>query len=159
LNLPQCTRRLLGLLPILLTPTASAQVASPAYRAFAGCYTLTLSSWSKPYQYPQPPKVFRLDTAQADTLQDGTIYRVVAPNPSGFGKFQPRWAFRSPTSIEVFWSTGFAGVTLHLVAKGDTLSGKAQAFSDIEAPGIVEPSGFARAVRISCPQSLRAGAT
>jgi len=147
---------MLGIVTMLLGSRASAQRADASgFRRFLGCYRLTLSSWSKPYEYPQPPRIFRLEARPTDTTDDGVTYRVVSPNPPGFGKFPPGWTLRGPDSVEVFWSTGYTGVTLRLVARAGVLTGRAQAFSDIVGPDIIEAIGSARAARISCPVGLR----
>lgn len=130
----------------------------------AGCYTLSLGSWSGPFpsnmpEGHQPPRVFRLGVTGSDTAGDGTVYRNVTPNPAVFGKFQPQWGVRAPDTVTVFWSTGLVDVTLDLVGKGDTLVGRAKAFTDLQMPAIIQPWAAARAIRVVCPASLRPPAT
>ncbi len=128
------------------------------FATIAGCYALTLGEWSGPFPSGvpaahQPPPNFRLLTTGADTAGDGTIYRSVTPNPAVFGRFLPEWGVHmSGPTIEVFWSTGFAGVrpSLWRYDGGGRLEGHATAFTDLEAGGVVQPTTSAKAVRVAC---------
>ena len=135
------------LLAVALMATGlNAQAAS----AFTGCYSVTMGGWSGPFpsgssEYHQPPRAFRLDTASISI--DG--YHRVEPNIARLGnRMQPGWRVSAPDSVHVFWSSGFAGVDLKLVARGDTLKGIARAFHDVIGP--VQPTAPVVAVRIAC---------
>lgn len=134
---------------------ASPTTAPLDYRRIAGCYALTLGEWSVPTTY-LPPPTFNLKTTGPDTSGDGTIFRSVAPNPSTFGQFSPAWGIHARGPVEVFWSTGFAGVRLSLwFFDGEqgrpTLEGRADVFADVETPGMKQPTASAKAQRVTCP--------
>jgi hypothetical protein len=135
--------------------TAARPTTAPLdYRQIAGCYALVLGEWSAPTQY-QPPRTFNLKATGADTSSDGTIFRPVSPNPSMYGSFSPQWAIRAVGSIEVFWSTGFAGVRLTLWPENGqkrraTLEGHATVFTDLETAAMQQPTVPAKARRVSC---------
>jgi hypothetical protein len=57
----------------------------------------------------------------------------------------------SKDSINMFWSTGFIGVRLRFVARGDSLVGTATAFRDAHASGDPpDPSASVIATRVNC---------
>jgi hypothetical protein len=149
-----------ALLVVIAYPVSAQSASTSRYTSVAGCYVLTLGPWSGPFpsnmpEGHKPPRVFRLSVAGSDTAGDGKIHTTVTPNPPVFGKFRPAWGLRAPDSVRVSWSTGFVGVILDLVGNGDTLRGRARAFTDLELPEIVQPSAPAMAVRTVCPASLR----
>jgi len=116
---------------------------------------MTVGSWSGPFpsgsaDYHQPPAIIRLDTTK--NVRHAEYYNVVPNVPKLGTRMLPGWHFRSPDSLGVFWSSGFAGVTLDLVVRSDSLVGTAQAFTDVM--GLVQPSAPVFGVRIPCPKEL-----
>ena len=59
------------------------------------------------------------------------------------------WRVEGRSNVEIYWSTGFAGVVLKLDAAGDSLVGLAHAFHDVIGP--VQPTAPVVAKRIACP--------
>ena len=128
--------------------------ATPSHTSIAGCYTVELGAWSGSFPsgsptYHQPPSRMRLDTTE--TTRPTGYYTVTPSIPRLGGRMSPRWRFRAPDTVRVFWSSGFAGVGLTLVVHGDTLRGVAKAFHDVIGP--VQPSADVIAVRIPCADS------
>ena len=98
-----------------------------------------------------PPARFQLDSALLPPpFQRGKSRRVLPAAIGGGARrnFPAGWRAVRADSIEVYWSTGFAGVRLHLRQRGDTLEGVAEAFYDVIGP--TEPTAHIRAVRGAC---------
>lgn len=150
------TRRLAFVLS-LATPSMLPffmQGQNPVASKAAGCYRDTLGVWSGPFPSGLtaehiPPPEFQLDTTMLAPLRQSG-YRRVLPQAIGSRRrtFPAGWRAVTSDSIEVYWSTGFAGVKLHLRQHGDTLDGVAEAFYDVIGP--TEPTAHIRAVRRIC---------
>jgi hypothetical protein len=145
-----------GLVAVVMLPVAckpAAKARSSTLASVAGCYRINLGRWS--WRFPSglttehiPPEHFELDTALLGPPDDAWHQRrvmpqmlVVAPRhvwPAG-------WRFNGADSIEVTWSTGFAGVRLRLRSYGDTLRGRAQSFYDVVGP--LEPTASVIAIK------------
>jgi len=131
---------------------------SAAVRRLSGCYRLTLGRWSRPLEataIPQartPPERFRLDTtALPGPFSAGYAVEPPAVFATRRGVRPAAWRPLGGDSLRVFWSTGFVGVRLHLVAQGDTLVGRAVTFHDAYAEGEPrDPEASVTAVRIGC---------
>jgi hypothetical protein len=131
--------------------------APPAPSGLPGCYRLALGPWSGPFPsgWPaahQPPAHIRLDSAPLPPPHDRDGYRRVEPDLAAFGggTVPPGWRAVRADSLEAYWSNGFAGVTLALAARGDSLRGTAHAFHDVVGPGVVQPTAAVRAARVPC---------
>jgi hypothetical protein len=109
------------------------------------CFALTLGPWSWPVPFGPPQLYQPPDTFQLLSPWEGHPGHYVRPDLPGLGT---RWKRISHDSIEIYWSTGFAGVRLLLTGSGDTLSGTAIPFWDVAAS---EPTATATAIRIRCP--------
>ena len=139
---------------------ARAQKDSSTFvRDRAGCYALRLGRWSGPLptnspEAHTPPSRFRLDTVAVQTRPRSRF--AVEPDQLVPGRMVASWIPMSKDSISMFWSTGFIGVRLRFVARGDSLVGVATAFRDAHAPGDPpDPSASVIATRINC--ALRTG--
>ena len=138
----------------LLADNARAQPGRDP-RAVAGCYRLTLGTWSNPLDHSAsmtPPVLFALDTLVAGHYGRETTWTV---RPSSLTTrrhpFPAAWSYRGTDSLLVFWSTGFTGVRLQLAMAGDTLRGYAITFDDVDGPGTPPDSrASVVAVRSAC---------
>ena len=116
------------------------------------CYALTLGPWSGPFPSGSPELHQPPDTFQLLSQAEGHYHHYVRPGlPALEGRGWTGWKRFSQDSIEVFWSTGFAGVRLLFTRLGDTLSGTATPFWDVIGPR--QPSATAIAIHIACPDS------
>lgn len=144
---------------LAMTNPLGAQASVPAtVSSLAGCYGLELGEWEGPARssttdWHEPPRIFRLDTTLS-TRRPGSygarpewIFLDSQRTP-----LQPWWRLRPSDSLEVIWSTGFSGVRLAFRVRGDSLVGRAQAFTDVR--GQPQPSAAAVAKRRSCPADL-----
>lgn len=97
-----------------------------------------------------PPPRFRLDTVTATTEPNPRL--VVEPTHLVPGSKTASWTLLPNDSIRMFWSTGFAGVSLRLRVRGDSLVGVATTFHDTHYPGEPpEPSASVVLTRTACP--------
>lgn len=98
-------------------------------------------------------RLFRLDTTRS-TRRPGSYG--ARPNwvflDSQRMRLPSWWRVRPPDSLEVIWSTGFAGVQLAFRVRGDSLVGRALAFADVRRQ--LQPSATVVATRRSCPEWL-----
>jgi hypothetical protein len=116
------------------------------------CYALMLGAWSGPFPSGSPEVHQPPDTFQLLSPAEGHYHHYVRPGlPALGGRGWTGWKRFSNDSVEVFWSTGFAGVRLVFTRLGDTLSGTATSFWDVIGPQ--EPIATATAIRIACPDS------
>ena len=138
-------------------PIRGQQDTSARIRQRAGCYALTLEQWSRPPRPEEgwptaqtPPSQFRLDTIP---VQTGAKRRfAVEPAQLVAGRMPASWALLPNDSIDMFWSTGFVGVTLRMSIRGDSLVGIATAFHDAHIIGEPpDPSASVVATRTVCP--------
>jgi hypothetical protein len=140
-------------LPVLGT-SAVAQVQSPAN--LAGCYSLTLGTWSPPLRHASasqtPPRHLRLDTVPAvRSRPQDSLWAVHPSTLVARGRWPASWRLRAADSALVVWSTGFSGVRLHLRIFGDSLRGEAATFSDARIIGDPpEPRASVDLVRETC---------
>jgi hypothetical protein len=120
----------------------------PAVRRAAGCYRIvraadvihTSGDTTAPTNRETLPPWFELvDTALAPPL-DG-LYALRPGTVIPGRKMIAVWRPKRPDSVIVSWSTGFHGIALALVARGDTLVGRSTAFSDAHVIGALEPAG------------------
>ena len=126
--------------------------------AFAGCYHLELGRWTRlwifsatPAPYQIPPSAFQLETHPVDSATPNRFRvrpnRIVAGTPSRLDG----WVLApdGSKSLYITWTDGFTGVSLHLEPDGNSLRGRATAYTD--APGLLPfPSARAVAVRVAC---------
>lgn len=142
-------------------PAARAQAM-----AWPACYALDVGPWSGPFpsESPaehQPPAIVRFDTAAVDAASGAAFaaagYRRMTPNLSVFAGMrgrrpQPAWRAVGRDSLEAFWSSGFAGVRMRAVVRGDSLRGVVAAFHDVG--GVVQPTASVAGVRVACSGAL-----
>jgi hypothetical protein len=149
----RCSFFIIAVVGVLASP---AQAQSPT--APNACYELKLDSWSGPFPsgWPavhQPPDTVYLHPDYAKTFGGRGQSPRASPHLAVVRKgsmVDPIWETPTPDSLIVIWSTGFAGVRVHLELKGDSAIGVAHAFHDVEGTGIVQPHAAARAKRITC---------
>jgi hypothetical protein len=97
-----------------------------------------------------PPAQFRLDTT---ILAPAMPRFAVEPAHIAAGRLAASWAVVPGDSIEMFWSTGFVGVTLRFAVRGESLIGVARTFHDAHYIGETpDPSAPAIAIRTRCAQ-------
>ena len=136
---------------------------SAAVHRLSGCYRITLGSWSGPLPATgmpaahTPPAHFRLDTvAVQGRFASGYVVEPHALARQRRGVRPASWRPLGGDSLSVVWSTGFVGVTLRLVARGDTLVGRARTLHDAHAAGEPpDPEASVTAVRVRCEAELR----
>ena len=134
-------------------PAIVSQTHDPS--GVVGCYTVDLGSWEPPMlgadaAFAGPPSRIRMAT---DTVPQPTwatvTWRSLEPAPG----VQPteyhyaHWNFLDTGEVFLTWSDGFSGVSMVLVAQGNDLVGKAEAFWDRPRP---KQSATVRLTRVSC---------
>jgi hypothetical protein len=124
--------------------------------AFAGCYRLELGRWSRLWIFPAtplagqiPPAEFQLSSRPVDLPNRFRI----SPNTTihGAPSRLDSWTVTSGQSntVDITWTDGFTGVSLHLKSETGRLRGFATAYSD--ASGLLPfPSARAVAFRVAC---------
>src|SRR4051812_9991352 len=140
-------------LMVAFTSSLAAQAPVPTRLRAAGCYRLTLGRWSgalPPTGIPEahtPPEHFRLDTAFArDTGWFVVDPRALVASSRMAASWKP-----IADSVRLYWSTGFVGVQLSLLAHGDPLGGLAKTFHDAHVVGEPpDPVASMIAVREPC---------
>ena len=131
------------------TPKAVADVA--------GCYDVTVGTWSGPFpsgvpEASQAPRTIRL---LAKTHPQRPGYYRAEPElpllrgvvPSGYHarpQFPPEWQIANDTLI-IGSSDGYVGLTLHTSIGGDTLRGYARAGQHVMGPQPTAPAVLVRA--------------
>src|SRR6266550_6499987 len=133
---------------LLVLPISSAQMAG-----LPACYRVRLGQWSGAFPSGLtaehiPPPVFKLDTLKLAAPFDRWGLKRVLPASLSVQRhsFPAGWRVVALDTIEVRWSTGFAGVRLRLNQRGDTLTGYAQSFWDVVGPR--EPTASVTAVKV-----------
>jgi hypothetical protein len=124
----------------------------------AGCYRLTLGTWSPPLRsqdWPAsqtPPQRFELEATIVKLwLPKDTVWVVRPSSLVARDRMPANWRYISADSIAVVWSTGFTGVFLRLRVVGDTLRGEATTFHDAHIEGEPpDPRAPVVAVRDTC---------
>ena len=171
LGILRTTRGLAILLGIACAPHSPEEHLTPPAERYdaratelTGCYRLTLGAWSDSGPRPGPtglvtgrlqlPTLVRLDTSFLSFRDPRTRVRQLLPQSPDLGAraLRPGWILRSADSVQLFWSSGYAGIQLFLEARGDTLKGHARTFSDVG--GAIEPSAPATLHRAPCPTLL-----
>lgn len=137
-------------------PTAS---APQAVRRVAGCYqvlgsdgltdSLSIMSDSTRDPFARLPQYFELtDTALAAPLDGWYALHPTTLQPPK--KMFATWHAVDRDSVEVGWSNGFTGLSLSLVARGDTLTGFVERTSDAHPRGSVPVRRPVMAKRVAC---------
>lgn len=129
----------LALLLTLVTRPADAQddTLRLAAEPLAGCFTVRLGAWSKPLGRNEPlhtpPDKVLLDTVLVDGPLGRPGFRLTphVPALTRYRTIPARWWRVSADSVRASWTSGFAGVALHLGRAGPDLEGRAVAFSDV----------------------------
>lgn len=142
---------LLPVILVLLPAQLAAQGTPSSPRAVAGCYALSVGSWS-PAPAPEPavriPPRIVLDTVRVV----GTAFRArPAPGPEG-GAYTPGiWApLGAGDSLRIAWPAGGGGVEARLRVEGGTLRGRAAPLGGTAA----SPTAEVTARRVEpCPVS------
>ena len=95
------------------------------------------------------PARFRLtDTALAAPLDGWYVLEPATIYPQQ--KLFATWRSAAPDSVEGGWSTGFSGLALRLLLRGDSLTGVVERVSDARPRGYSPLNRPIRAVRIRC---------
>jgi hypothetical protein len=135
-------------------------------REFTGCYAVRLGGWQPPLHrdsaYHTPPDTVRLDSTTVSGPLNSSGFRLT-PHIAVLTRHTvvpAHWRVFGPDSLELHWSSGFAGVSLYLRRVNATLRGHAEAFSDV-IPVRVLPDGSEQRVpwpaapvvleRVECP--------
>jgi hypothetical protein len=122
-----------------------------------GCFVLRLDLWSGPFpsgwpEVHQPPPTIDLHSDLLARSGPDRSWRRVTPQISVIASTRmaipPGWRAISTDSIEIAWSTGFAGVRLRLRIHSDSVAGVAYAFHDNIGP--VEPTANVSGARVPC---------
>ena len=136
-------------LGVFLAGGATAGAQEPR---FAGCYTLTMGTWTPPFsagvRHHEVPARIRLDTVSRGA---GWMLSPDIDYPNGH-RFHgaPRWEVARDTLV-LIWSNGFSPTVIRLAARGDTLVGQAIALSDLRyVPEPPPPSAPVSARRQQC---------
>jgi hypothetical protein len=114
------------------------------------CFDVSLGTWAPalPELLPPVPATIRLtDSLGVEGLESGRMQVLAVPAASESYRWS-WWDRRGGDSVRVVFSTGFTGVTLHLVRRGDDLEGSASAFFDFTSES---PEATAQLTRTGCP--------
>jgi len=143
-----------GLALAVASRSANAQAApSKAPVSLAGCYELSIGSWSRALgvngAYHQLPLKVQLDTVAA--ARGGWVLRPDIPYPYG-NRFPgtPRWT-ATADSVEMTWSNGYQPTWVRVArAPNGDLAGEAVAGSDANEFGNDLPRAAVVARRTAC---------
>jgi len=106
--------------------------------AWPRCFELQVGAWTpRPGQQLDvthaPPAVVQLDTLEA-VGAGGPGRRRLSPNAPTLSRagrgIPPSWTRLASDSLELLWSSGYDGVFVTLAERGDSVSGRARAFTD-----------------------------
>jgi hypothetical protein len=98
-----------------------------------------------------PPTEFRLDTALAtDARGPDVLRRTVVTLAPGRQTRYASWRLDSGDTLSVRWSTGFVVGGYMLVARGDSVFGRATTATDARRVGVPDPTAPARGARVVC---------
>jgi hypothetical protein len=118
----------------------------------AGCYRMVIGDWTPPGGRIglTPPTEFRLDTALATDGRGAGFRRrtVVARAPAGQTRYAS-WRLDTGDTLHVAWSTGFVMGGYVLVARGDSVFGRATTATDVRA-WYPDPIAPARGAHVAC---------
>lgn len=126
----------------------------------AGCYSLAIGEWSRPWPAEwHPPEIIRLDTVraplQATHMPAFLMLRPHAGLPARRGPEHSRW-FRMPgDSLSLLWSGDYVTVSMRVRREGDSLDGLVQGSTDVIVRGEQIPQAEVRGRRVECPPSLQ----
>jgi len=113
------------------------------------CFSVSLGSCAPDLSepLPPPPGAIRLtDSLGADGLESGRTLVSAVPTAAESYRWS-WWEQRGADSLHIVFSTGFTGITLHLVRRGNDFEGSASAFFDFTAES---PEATARLTRTAC---------
>jgi hypothetical protein len=141
----------------LAVAVVGAQSLSVQPIALAGCYTLDLGAWSRPFSdsvFHKIPRTVSLDTSSADR----GAWRIRPNIPSPRGRRMPgtpKWSVNGDT-VKLLWSDGFTPTIVTLARRADgTLHGHVVALSDEHYEGEPPPpEAEITARRTGCPVEL-----
>lgn len=144
------------IIQLVLTSPVGAQISAPA-NAVSGCYDLTLGEWSPPMPPTHgdslglaPPPTIWLKPEPWDHPYVTSGQFELTPAPGSLPSIHrfSHWWFIGADTVHLSWSTGFYGLQAALIARGDTLQGRAYSHSDVlSEPGQIAPI---TAVRVAC---------
>ena len=128
--------------------------ASAEVRAAAGCYTLTVSEWSRPdinAGYHRIPPRIRLDTTPSSPRGARVLSPNIAyPHQPTF-RATPFWML-SGNNMTLEWSNGFQSTIVTLVRQDSLWVGEAVAESDaLPMPPSPDPRAHVTARQVACP--------
>jgi hypothetical protein len=146
--------------PLLAALAMSATSTHPAYAQapvteLAGCYAIDIGVWEPPVELGddtvevQPPARVALlaDRGTASFESRGHLVRPV-PGTEGSTHRWSYWRRLAPDSIYIAWTTGFAGLRMHLGVRDSILVGEAQTFWDFPREPQTAPATLRR---VRCP--------
>jgi hypothetical protein len=116
-----------------------------------------LGSWDRPPDQDrvlEPPEAIHLDTTVVDTRPGILIYRArPALDIHRPGSHPGYWQLQAEgDSLYVFWTSGYTGIALELLPRGDGATGTAIAFHDnVTGP---DPRARAELRRIACEHEV-----
>jgi hypothetical protein len=105
--------------------------------AISGCYELGALNWrpdlrlGEDAEFITPPRRIEI-LAEHGTKgfeQNGYLVRPAPGVPRSIHRGS-YWVPKGPNAVEVVWTTGFSGLSMHLNLEGETLRGKATTFWD-----------------------------
>lgn len=125
-----------------------------SFRAHAGCYDVHVQGWNRTSPRGidsvlfEPPSRVILTTDSIRRYPAGHAVRVAPgalPSPHRYAA----WMLRD-TSLTVTWSTGFVGLSAHLVRTESAWTGRARSFGDV-MPWPIERREMSL-VQVSCDE-------
>lgn len=120
---------------------------------YQGCYRVAVAGWRGPSLLDAaektPPATIELTNIRFKGFRSETF--VVKPALGArAGRFSMLfWRLTDEGEVEMVFSTGLSGVSLHLKREGDALLGTARASGDVNPDELYQTAG-ARADRVSC---------
>ena len=124
----------------------------------AVCYALRVEPWSLPgyatLRLPDTVRLSRGPTAHGGALRPELGRGAVFGGQGRPFPGTPNWRRAGADSLTLRWSDGFTGVVLRARVRGDSLSGRAETFTDVR--GSPQASAAVSGGRAACP-GARAG--
>jgi hypothetical protein len=140
---------------------APSDTAHAASDAWPRCYALRLGEWTPRAGQTllvshAPPSVVRLDTVRVGGAAGEARHRLTPHIPAlgpHSGPIVPSWTRLATDSLQFLWSNGYEGVFVTLAEQGDSVSGRARAFTDFGAESFAPVTGS----RTVCPAEASSG--
>ena len=119
-----------------------------------GCYALEFGAWSRQLREPfhlSIPDTIRLETVRGTSGFERSRF-VLRPRIP-FGESYAFGTHLLEDSIRLVWTTGFSAVVIRAASSGRSLTGTAEAGTDVVGP--MHPTAEVIGVKVPCPASLR----